>query len=82
MTKIELINQKKKSTEFKDNAYFVKLPWHEDKMKSVPSSYQVALKVLDITMLSLEKKKLDKTYNDIFRQQKHEGIIERIDAAL
>ena len=28
-----------KSIEFRDNAYHVKLPWHEDKIKSVPSNH-------------------------------------------
>lgn len=71
----------RKSIEFRDNSYFVDLPWHKDKIDSVPSNYQVALKVLDRTMLSLEKRDLDKTYTDIFLQQESEGIIERIEVA-
>ena len=66
------VDKCKKSIEFKENANFVKLPWNEDKIKSVPSNHQVALKVLDRTILSLEKKKLDKTYNDIVHQQEHD----------
>lgn len=48
------IDKFKNSIEFRDNAYFMERLWHKD--KSVPSNYQVALKVLDRTMLSLEKK--------------------------
>ena len=55
------------------------LSWLEDKIKAVPSNYRVALKVLGRTMHSLESKKLDDTYLDLFRQQEAEGIIDRIE---
>ena len=51
---------------FKDNTYYVDLPWYEDKMKMVPSNYQVVLKVLDKTVKYLQSKKLYKEYNDAF----------------
>lgn len=35
------------SIEFKNNAYHVKLPWHDDKIKSVPSNHRIALSVLN-----------------------------------
>ena len=48
---------------------------------SIPSIYGVAWQVLDRIMLLQEKKKLDKAYNVIFRQQEHENIMERIDVS-
>ena len=41
------------------------------------SNLHVALKVLDRTMTSLRKNKLDEAYNEIFFQQEKDGIIER-----
>ena len=45
-----------KSIEFGDNAYHVKLPWHENKIKSVPSNHRVALSVLNRVVNKLEQK--------------------------
>ena len=61
---------------FKDNAYHIKLPWHEDKIKSVPSNHRVALSVLNRVV---NKQKLLNKYMEIFHQQEHEGIIERFE---
>ena len=33
------IKEFENSIKFKDNAYHIKLPWHEDKVKSVPSNH-------------------------------------------
>ena len=38
----------------------------------------MALKVLDRTMTSLRKSKLDEEYNEVFFQQENNGIIERL----
>lgn len=35
------------SISFRDGHYEVKLPWHHDKLKHVPSNYNIALSVLD-----------------------------------
>ena len=45
-----------KSIEFRDNAYHVKLPWHEGKIKSVPSNHRVPLSVLKRIVNKLEQK--------------------------
>ena len=44
----------------KNNAYYVDLPWHENKTKKVPSNYPVALKILEKTNNHIESKKLNK----------------------
>ena len=72
------IKEFEESIEFTNNAYNMDFPWLENKIKAVPFNYGVALKVLDRTMPSLERKKLDGTYLDLFHQQEAEGIIERI----
>ena len=54
------------------------LPWHEEKIKTVPSNFPVALKVLETTNKYFESKNLIKKYNDVFNQQESEGIIERL----
>ena len=51
------IKKFEESIYFKDNAYYVDLPWYEDKIKMVPSNYQVALKVLDETVKYLQSKR-------------------------
>ena len=66
---------------FEDNAYYLDLPWYEDKIKIIPSNYQVALKVLDKTVKYLQSKKLYKEYNNAFYQQERAGIIERIEVS-
>ena len=48
----------KKSIEFWDNAYHVKLPWHEEKIKSVTSNHRVALSVLNRVVNKLEQTKI------------------------
>ena len=70
-----------KSIEFRDNAYHVKLPWHEDKIKSVPSNHRVALSVLNRVVNKLEQQKLLNDYVEVFHQQEREGIIERFEVA-
>ena len=70
-----------KSIEFRDNAYHVKLPWHEDKIKSVPSNHRVALSVLNRVVNKLEQQKLLYDYVGVFHQQEREGIIERFEVA-
>ena len=65
--------------EAKNNLYYVNLPRHEDKFKTVPSNYPIALKVLGKKNDNhLESKNLIKEYNDVFYQLDSEGIIERI----
>ena len=38
------IKKFKESIVYKEGKYFVKLPWHENKINQVPSNYQIALK--------------------------------------
>ena len=74
-------DQLEKSIEFRDNAYHVKLPWHKDKIKSVPSNHRVALSVLNRVVNKLEQQKLLNDYVEVFHQQEREGIIERFEVA-
>ena len=67
------------SIEFKDNSYHVKLPWHEDKISSVPSNHDVALSVLNRVVTKLGSQGLWHDYENVFKQQEEEGIIERFD---
>ena len=50
------IKKKKDFIYFKDNAYNIDLPWHEDEIKTVLPNYQVTHKKLDKTMKYLESK--------------------------
>ena len=76
---ITKIKQFEDSIEFRDGAYYVKLPWH-DLIESVPLNHEVALSVLDRVVSKLEKQNLLKDYADVFRQQE-EGITERIEVS-
>ena len=72
------IKEFEESIEFKDGAYNVKLPWHEEKIKTVPSNHAVALSVLDRVVTKLDKQNLLEDYSKVFKEQEKEGIIERI----
>ena len=67
-----------RTVDFKNGCYYVDLPWNENRVNRVPSNFHVALKVLDRTMTSLRKNKLDEAYNEVFFQQESIGIIERL----
>lgn len=67
-----------RSIEFIDNSYYVKLPWIEERISSVPLNHAVALGVLNRVIKSLEKRNLFDEYAKVFREQEEEGIIERI----
>ena len=69
------------SIEYKDNCYHVKLPWHEDKVREVPSNYDVALSVLNRVVKKLEQQNLLSEYLEVFKQQEKEGIIERFEVS-
>lgn len=77
----EKIERFEKSIKHKDNCYYVKLAWDEDKIKSVPSNHAVALNVLNRVVKKLEQQNLYEEYAEIFNQQEEEGIIEQIDVA-
>ena len=72
------IKEFEESIEFKDGAYHIKLPWHEEKIKTVPSNHAVALSVLDRVVKKLDKQNLLDDYNKVFKEQEKKGIIERI----
>ena len=50
----------------KDSANYKYLPLNKDKIKTVPSNCQVALKMLDKTVKYLQSKNLKKENNDAF----------------
>ena len=52
--------------EFKDGCYYVDLPWIENRVNIVPSNFHESLKVLDRTMTSLRKNKLNEAYHEVF----------------
>ena len=45
------------SIHYKNNVYYVDLPWHENRIKTVPSNYPVALRILEKTNNHIESKK-------------------------
>ena len=57
------------------------LPWFEDKVKLVPSSYKIALKVLDRVTSFLQKQNLVESYEEVFDKQLETGIIEEIEVS-
>ena len=76
---IELINEFKKGIQFKDNKYYVNLPWKRDLIEQVPSNHKVALSVLNRVTETLEKKGQLEDYLKVFHSQCEEGIIEKIE---
>ena len=75
------IKKFKESIVYKEGKYFVKLPWHENKINQVPSNYQVALKALDRTVKQLDPKQLTDQYFNCFFEQEKEGIIKRFEVS-
>ena len=81
VTELDVSQYDKK--EFRNNEYYIDLPWYEDKINSVPSDNRMTFAVLYITMQSLECNNQHKEYNEIFsQQQQREGISERIHVSL
>ncbi len=74
----EKVQRFKQGITFENGHYHVELPWHEDKINLVPSNHNVALKVLDRTMINLKKNNLVKEYENVFDQQLDADIIEEI----
>lgn len=68
----------RQSISFKDNKYYIQLPWESDKVTCVPLNQSVAIRVLDHVAWRLECNELYRDYLDFFRQQEHDGIIEEI----
>ena len=79
---IRKIKEFENSIKFKDNTYHIKVPWHEEKIKSVPSNHSVTLSVLNRVVNKLEQQKLLYNYMEVFHQQEREGIIERFEVVL
>ena len=76
---IELVNEFKKGIRFRDDKYYVDLPWKRDVVERVPSNHKVALSVLNRVTENLEKKGLLEDYVKVFHSQCEEGIIEKIE---
>ena len=71
------IEQFEAGIEIKDQV-FVELVWG-DNINDVPSNHSVALAVLDRVTKNLEKKGLLEVYNDVFKDQLKENIIEKFE---
>ena len=76
MTKFKSINSE--SSEFKTGNYQVSLPWYSDMIDLVPSNNQVALKVSNKVLSDLKSKNLVTNYEDAFRKQIDDGILEQL----
>ena len=63
---------------FKDNRYYVNLPWKKDLVDQVPSNYNVALSILNKVVNRLEQNDMLAAYTKVFHAQLEDGIIERI----
>ena len=70
----------KSKIEFKESKYHVALPWHEN-VKEVPSNEGIAIAVLNKVVKKLKKDGLLESYQNVFKKQLEENIIERIDVS-
>ena len=73
------IKQFKDSIVFKDGRYHVKLPWYDEILEQVPSNHRVALATLNKVYDQLRTKNLVQEYEEVFKQQLAEGIIEEVE---
>lgn len=65
----------RQSITFKDNKYYIQLPWESEKLSCIPSNHSVAICILDHVAQKLECDGLYQDYLEVFHQQKHDGII-------
>jgi len=65
--------------EFKDGFYHVDLPWLENKIKLVPSNFEVARAVLSRVAKKLINMNLFEDYTAVFEQQLADGIMQELD---
>ena len=72
-----LIEKFKSSIVYKDNSHFVRLPWYEEKLKKVPSKYDIGLAILDRVFKDLESKDLLNDQVKVFKEHEESGIIEK-----
>ena len=63
---------------YKDNCYYVSLPWDKDKLPSAPSNHQEALSVFDWIVSRLSKQNLYDDNCQVFLDKEAEDITERI----
>ena len=73
-----MIDKFEKGIEIIDGQVNVELVWH-DNIEQVPSNAHVALKVCDLVSSKLERKGKLEHYNQIFFEQKAEGMIEEFE---
>lgn len=64
----EKIERFEKSIKYKNNCYYVKLPWDVDKIKSVSSYHAISFNVLNRVVRRLEQQNLYDEYAEIFKQ--------------
>src|SRR5215469_10128043 len=73
-----LIKQFEDSIEYRDNKYYVALPWYKELISKVPSNHSIALATLKRVVQDLKNKNLLETYGNVFKEQHKEGILEEI----
>lgn len=66
----------RQSITFKNNSYYIRLPWQSEKISCVPSNDSVTIHILDHVVRRLEREGLYWDYLEVFRQRKRDGIIE------
>ena len=74
----EKVRKFRDSILFKDGRYYVQQQWYEDKVESMTSNHNAALRILENVVKDPEKKDLYEQYLDVFKQQEDESIIEEI----
>ena len=74
------IKKFREEIEFKNNHYYVALPFYEDRLKYVPSNHQLALKILGKVINDLRVKNILKEYEDAFKTQIDEDFLEFFEA--
>ena len=73
-----MIDKFERGIEIIDGQVNVELVWH-DNIDQVPSNAHVALKICDLVSSKLERQGKLELYNQIFAEQKSEGVIEEFE---
>ena len=76
-----MVKEFEEGIQFRDNRYYVNLPWKKDLVDQVPSNHSVALSVLSRVVDRLEKNGMLDAYHKVFQTQLEDGIIERINVS-
>ena len=72
------ISKFEKNIVHKEGKYFIDIPWIPENLAKVPSCFQICKAVLNKVVAKLRSADLYQKYDDVFKQQLCDGILEQV----